>query len=374
MMEKRTFLPGIETSLLGFGCMRFPLLADGRIDEAQAEQMLDLAYSSGVNYFDTAYPYHNGESEPLIGRILKKYDREKIFVATKLPLWEVETIDDAARIFDEQLTRLDLDYVDFYLLHALNKERFEAAKKLDLFAYLEKLKAAGKIRRIGFSFHDDYEVFEEIIHFYDWEFCQIQFNYMDTEFQAGLKGYELAAGKGIPVIVMEPVKGGALAALPGEAAKPLLDQAPDKSIASWAMRFVGSFPGIKVILSGMSSMEQVTDNLCTFSPFRPLSAAESRLIEDTARTMKERVKNGCTGCRYCMPCPAGVDIPRNFKIWNEYGVFDNIAKAKREYFTDLPETARAGACVKCGKCEAECPQGIPIRRDLQQVKVSMGQP
>ena len=207
-MEKRKLEKlGIETSLLGFGCMRFPTLPDGKIDEAEAERMLDKAIASGVNYIDTAYPYHNGESEPLVGKVLKKYDRSSFFLATKLPLWAVNSVDDAKRIFEEQLQRLQTDYIDFYLLHAVNKEKWDAMKELGVVEYCAKLKEEGKIRYYGFSFHDDYEVFDEILHYRDWDFCQIQYNYMDTQEQAGDKGYALAESLGVPLVIMEPIKG-----------------------------------------------------------------------------------------------------------------------------------------------------------------------
>lgn len=371
-MEKRRFEKlNAETSLLGFGCMRFPLTAEGKIDEAEAERMIDLAIQSGVNYIDTAYPYHNGDSEPFVGRVLDKYDRDSYYLATKLPVWKLETHEDAKKIFEEQLERLHKDYVDFYLLHALSKERWELVKKLDLIPYLEEMKKEGKIRYLGFSFHDSYECFEEILNYYDWDFCQIQFNYMDTEEQAGLKGYHLAEQKGIPMVIMEPVKGGMLAALPDEIASNLKAVRPDDSIPSWALRFVGSFSNVKVILSGMSDMDQVKDNLKTFEHFEPLNEKEQELIAQTAEALRARVQNGCTGCRYCMPCPAGVNIPQNFKIWNEYHVYMNKERTKKSYFKDLEESAWAKNCIQCGKCETVCPQHLSIRDNLKRVTEDM---
>ena len=297
-MEKRRFEKlNAETSLLGFGCMRFPLTAEGKIDEAEAERMIDLAIQSGVNYIDTAYPYHNGDSEPFVGRVLDKYDRDSYYLATKLPVWKLETQEDAKKIFEEQLERLHKDYVDFYLLHALSKERWELVKKLDLIPYLEEMKKEGKIRYLGFSFHDSYECFEEILNYYDWDFCQIQFNYMDTEEQAGLKGYHLAEQKGIPMVIMEPVKGGMLAALPDEIASNLKAVRPDNSIPSWALRFVGSFSNVKVILSGMSDMSQVKDNLKTFEHFEPLDEKEQELIAQSCRS----IACSCTEWLYRLP-------------------------------------------------------------------------
>lgn len=371
-MEKRRFEKlNVETSLLGFGCMRFPLTAEGKIDEAQAEEMIDLAIKSGVNYIDTAYPYHNGDSEPFVGRVLDKYDRNSYYLATKLPIWKLQTLEDAKTIFAEQLERLHKDYVDFYLLHAMSRERWELVKKLNVIPYLEEMKREGKIRYLGFSFHDKYEVFDEMIHAYDWDFCQIQFNYMDTEEQAGLRGYHLAEELGIPMVIMEPVKGGMLAALPEEIASALKAERPDASIASWAVRFVGTFSNVKVILSGMSDMNQVKDNLKTFGEFEPLSEKEQKLIAKTAENLRARVQNGCTACRYCMPCPAGVNIPQNFKIWNEYHVYQNKERARKNYFNNFEESAWAKNCVQCGKCEGACPQHLSIREDLKRVTADM---
>ena len=320
----------------------------------------------GVTYIDTAYPYHNGDSEPFLGRILKKYNRKDYFLATKLPIWNVKTLDDAKRLFDEQLQRLDTEYVDFYLLHCLDKEKWQTVLDLNLIPYFEELKAQGKIRFFGFSFHDDFEVFEQIATYRKWDFCQIQYNYVDTDIQAGDKGYALTESLGIPLVIMEPVKGGSLSFLPDDIAASLKAERPDSSISSWALRWVASKPNVKVVLSGMSTMEQVEDNLHTFGKFEPLTEKETNLIAKTADNIKKRTKNGCTGCAYCMPCPFGVDIPKNFRIWNELSMYGNKEKAKQAFFHDLNSAARADQCQKCGKCETVCPQGISIRENLAE--------
>lgn len=370
-MEKRR-LPklGIETSLLGFGCMRFPLLPDGHIDEAQAEAMLDKALQSGVNYIDTAYPYHNGDSEPFVGRVLDKYDRQSYYLATKLPTWLIHSREDAERIFTEQLTRLHKDYVDFYLLHALDREGWHKLRDLGIVEFCEELKAKGKIRYLGFSFHDDYDAFEEIVTYRDWDFCQIQFNYMDTEEQAGLKGYRLTEKRGIPLIIMEPVRGGALAGFSDDVNARFHALDPQASVASYALRWVGSFPNVKVILSGMSTPEQVEDNLKTFADFRPLDEREQETVREVVRTLNQRIKNGCTGCAYCMPCPAGVDIPRNFKLWNTHAIYQNYHMV-RGGWQELSKKGSGADCIRCGKCEAICPQSLPIREHLQRVKMDL---
>lgn len=371
-MEKRKMDNlGIEPSLLGFGCMRFPVTADGKIDEPEAEKMMDKAIAAGVNYIDTAYPYHGGQSEPFVGKVLKKYDRSSFYLATKMPAWMAKSVEDAERIFADQLKKLQTDHIDFYLLHAMDKKRWEEMVGNGVVSYCERLKAEGKITYFGFSFHDEYEVFEEILNYRDWDFCQIQLNYMDTNEQAGLKGYELAAAKGIPVIVMEPVKGGSLAAFGEDITVKFRAMDAEASTASWAFRFVGSLPGVKVILSGMSSMEQVEDNLKTFAGFQPLSAMEKAGIEEIVGILKGRVQNGCTGCRYCMPCPAGLDIPRNFKLWNTYHMYQNYNVVKWAWEQDMDAGERADKCIKCGKCEEVCPQKLPIREHLEQVQSDM---
>lgn len=371
-MEKRKLEKlGIETSLLGFGCMRFPVTPQGSIDEAEAERMLDRAIAAGVNYIDTAYPYHNGESEPLVGKVLKKYDRDSFFLATKLPLWQVSGLEDVDRIFEDQLKRLQTDHIDFYLMHAINSERWEAMKALGCVERLEQLKAEGRIRYLGFSFHDSYEVFEEVLQYRDWDFCQIQLNYMDTREQAGLKGYALAEEKQIPMVIMEPVKGGSLAAFARDITDKFKEHDKTASPASFALRWVGSLPNVKVILSGMSTMEQVEDNLRTFSPFSPLSEAEQETVTQVVELLHSRVQNGCTGCRYCMPCPAGVNIPGSFGVWNTYHMYQNYNMVKDRWEREIGKQAQPENCVKCGKCEKSCPQKLHIREDLERVQADL---
>ncbi|MGN0505335.1 MAG: aldo/keto reductase [Lachnospiraceae bacterium] len=362
---------GISTSLLGFGCMRFPTTKEGAIDEVRAEQMLEEAIAAGVNYIDTAYPYHDGKSEPFVGKALKKYDRASFFLATKLPVWLVKTKEDAVRLFEEQLTRLQTDYIDFYLMHALNRDSFHTIRDLGIIELFEEYKKQGKIKYLGFSFHDGYEAFEEILTYRDWDFCQIQYNYMDTDEQAGDRGYELCEKLNVPLIIMEPVKGGALASYADDVEAMFKAVRPEKSVASWALRWVATKPQVKVILSGMSSEEQVRDNLNTFTKFEPLSEKEQETVAAVVAEVRSRVKNGCTGCRYCMPCPFGVNIPRNFGIWNRYGMYSNANGAKQNYFEQLKPEERADQCKRCGACEKLCPQKLPIREHLKQMAEEM---
>lgn len=365
IMEKREMKNlGISTSLLGFGCMRFPTLENGKIDPELSDKMLELAIEQGVNYFDTAYVYHGGESESYIGNFLEKYDRSSYYIATKLPLWEVHSLDDAKRLFAEQLKRLNKDYVDFYLLHAINLNAWERMLECGVVDYFEELKKQGKIKHFGFSFHDEYSTFETVMNYKKWDFCQIQLNYMDTDEQAGIKGCELAEKLGVPVIVMEPIKGGSLANLPDDITGEFMQLQPFRSIASWAMRWVASLSGVKVILSGMSTIGQVHDNLSTCNDFMPLSENEQQAVINVIQKLKERVKNNCTGCNYCMPCPAGVNIPYNFNIWNGYGKYGIHGQSKWQWEHDINDKQKAHNCISCGKCEEVCPQKISIIENL----------
>ena len=356
-----------EISLLGFGCMRLPLVKGGKpdeIDEALAEKMIDLAYKSGVNYFDTAYRYIGGNSETFAGRTLQKYPRASFRVATKLPMGMIHDLETGAKIYYDQQARLGLGYIDFYLLHGINRDSFQRAVDLGLVDFLIQKKIEGEIRHLGFSFHGSYEDFEYILSYRDWDFCQIQLNYMDAGIQAGVRGAELAKEKGIPLVIMEPVKGGSLANFAPGAATLMRDYAPDKSLASWAVRWVAKQPSVAVILSGMSTLEQVEDNLATFTDYKPLSDEECEIIDKTAEKIRASVRIGCTGCAYCMPCPFGINIPKNFAVWNEYGMYNNPGSVKWG-LSSLKDGEFASNCQKCGLCETKCPQELKIRDALE---------
>lgn len=373
-MNQRVFeKSGAKVSLLGFGCMRFPLDEQGRIDRDKSSEMLDYAYRNGVNYFDTAYPYHDKESELFVGEFLKRYPRESFYLATKLPCWEVKTLDDAKAMFENQLSRLQKDYVDFYMLHALSASSWATMRDLGVVEYLLSLKETGKLRHLGFSFHDEYAVFDDIVHYCDWDFCQLQLNYMDTREQAGIKGCELAKSLGIPVVVMEPIKGGSIANLPDDIVSVFSDLRPSDSAARWAMRWVGSLDNVKVILSGMSAMDQVVENCETFTDFEPLSEEEKNVVGRVEKMLHARINNGCTACGYCMPCPFGVDIPGNFKLWNDYAMYGNKGEVIWQWTKQFNPDAKAEKCAECGACMAVCPQSLSIIEDLKTLQSEFDQ-
>jgi len=355
----------IKTSLLGFGCMRFPT-KEGKVDRTLAKSMVDYAVSNGVNYIDTAYFYHNGESELVVKEIIKDYDRKSFYLADKLPTWMVKKESDVLRIFNDQLDKTGVEYFDFYLIHAVNKTRIEEIKQYKVLEKLAKLKLQGKIKYIGFSFHDNLDVFKEAVGLFDWDFCQIQLNYMDTNHQQGIEGYNILTEKDIPVIVMEPIKGGSLAKFNEGVENILRDHDHSASISSWALRWVGSLPNVKVILSGMSTMEHVVDNIKTFSDFKPLDESEISLVDEVKSRLVSLTKVDCTDCKYCMPCEYGVDIPANFKIYNQHAMYENTKTATWQ-LNNLDKNSKSAVnCVQCQDCVSKCPQNIDIPTELAE--------
>lgn len=352
-----------EASLLGFGCMRLPE-KDGEINFKEARKMVMHALENGVNYIDTAYPYHGGKSELFVREILKEVKREDYLLADKLPIWACHTKEDVDRIFHEQLEKCGTDYFDFFLIHAVNKDRIQQVKDLDLFTTLEKYKAEGKIRNIGFSFHDDLEAFKLWADLYEWDFCQIQLNYMDIDHQQGMEGYDILTKKGIPVIIMEPVKGGGIAKFNDDIEGLMKSARPNDSIASWAFRWVASLPNVKVVLSGMSTMEQVEDNLKTFNNFEPISEKEKEIIFEVRKRMLELSKVDCTSCNYCMPCPHGVNIPGNFRVFNSHAMYKRDGNTKWMVGNLKNAKGFADACIECNECIPKCPQQIEIPTEL----------
>jgi len=365
-----------KASALGFGCMRLPS-TDGKqntanIDEVEAMRMVRHAIDCGVNYVDTAYVYHEGQSEVFLGKALKDGYREKVKLATKLPVWEVKCPEDFDRLLNQQLAKLQTDHIDFYLLHALGKERWrDIVLKHDLLARAEAALADGRIRHLGFSFHDDYEGFEEVVNGTDlWSFCQIQYNYMDTENQAGTRGLKLAASKGLAVVIMEPLMGGRLADPPKDIVAAMESFPVRRSAAEWALQWLWDQPEVSVVLSGMSTWSQVGENLESADRSRPssFSEAEQALIANITEKYRARIAIPCSKCGYCMPCPNGVNIPANFEYFNYAHLYDDLSGAKFRYNIFLSEPQRSGACIACGVCEGLCPQSIPIAEWM--VKVS----
>ncbi len=360
---KEKLFKGIKDnpSLLGFGCMRLPTRFEDKpdIDEEEAQKMIDYAYQKGVNYFDTAYPYHGGLSETFIGKALKKYPRSSFYLANKMPGWLIESVEDAKRIFNEQLEKCQVDYFDYYLCHALNKKGFEIYKEPGIMDFLYQMKDEGKIKHLGFSFHDTPEVLDDIIHTFDWDFVMIQLNYLDWEFQDAKKQYDIIKNYGVPCLVMEPVRGGTLAQL-SESSRALLKEArPDKSIASWAIRYVASLDNVLVILSGMSNQAQTDDNISTLTEFEPLTDEEKLVLNKALKVFLDKNTIPCTDCKYCLPCPEGVNIPGVFKIYNEYA----LSKFKGQFinrYEAMKESERASSCIACGMCLENCPQRIEI--------------
>ncbi len=369
-MQYRKNKSGEDISLLGYGCMRFTRKGGG-IDLDKAEKEIRLALEGGVNYFDTAYIYPG--SEAALGEIFRRIGRrEKIQIATKLPHYLIKSMDGIEKIFKEELKRLQTDYIDYYLMHMLTDvETWEKLKKLGIEQWIDDKKKSGKIRHIGFSYHGHTDMFCRLIDAYDWDFTQIQYNYMDEHSQAGRRGLKYAAEKGIPVIIMEGLRGGKLVDLLPESAKKLIaGHEPKRSPAEWAFRWLYTQPEVTCVLSGMNSCEMVTENLRIADETKAGDFTEEdfALIEKVKKEIQKTVKVGCTGCGYCMPCPMGVDIPEAFRCYNNYYA-EGKGAAKREYMQCTlfrKDHSNASGCIGCGKCETHCPQQIPIRKELKE--------
>lgn len=378
VMQYRKFAKDLEVSALGFGMMRLPILNgdEGQIDKEKAFKMVRYAIDNGVNYIDTAYPYHKGNSEIFTAEVLKGGYRKKVLLATKMPVWLVNEKDDFERLLNEQLNKLETNQIDCYLLHALSKNSWEKVYNLGVLDFLVKAKNEGKINKIGFSFHDEFHVFKDIIDAFDWDFSQIQFNYLDEDEQAGLRGLKYAHSKGISIIVMEPLKGGKLAKEPPEKVKDIWNSYNVKRTpAEWALRYVLNFEEVSLLLSGMSTIEQVEENLKVINDAYPysLNEEEIKLIEKVKETYKSLNQIGCTSCKYCMPCPFGVDIPRNFSVYNSAFIYNDLEGSKKVYNNYINKENRAENCKECGKCEDICPQKLPIRSLLKDVHKTLAE-
>ncbi len=372
MLTKINNKNGDELSILGFGCLRLPP------DETEVVKLIHEAIEKGINYFDTAYIYQSGKNEVLLGKALSGGYREKVKVATKLPPYMVNSLNGAKKIFFTQLSRLQTDYIDYYLIHMLtDKTMFDKMVSLGVMEWLEEEKAKGTIDNIGFSFHGSKLDFELIIKAYNWDFCQIQYNYLDENNQASKSGLELAYSLGIPVIIMEPLRGGRLVNnLPKRVIEAFKDYDAERTPAEWALRWIWNHKEVNVILSGMNSEEQLDENIRTASDAKAdsLSAQELKIFDDIKVIMAEKTKIPCTACGYCMPCPHGVNIPGCFSSYNDKYLLDGKLNRLKYYQTlggFSAKPAFASQCRACGKCEAHCPQKIEIRKQLKTVSREM---
>ncbi|MGI6464992.1 aldo/keto reductase [Methanobacterium sp.] len=368
--------------MLGFGCMRLPTLGDDptKIDEETATTMIRQAIDQGVNFIDTAYSYHSqglyytGENEPFISRVLEDGYREKVMLSTKLPCWRVENQEDMEFYLEHQLERLNTQCIDFYMLHGLNQTYWEKMKELNFETFLEEAQDQGKIKHAGFSFHDRLDLFKEIVDYYDWSFCLLQYNYLDEYYQVGTEGIKYAANKGLGIAVMEPLRGGQLASKIPKEVQELFNQAKIKRTpAEWALRWVWNNPLVSVVLSGMNSMEDVKENLRIANNALPhsLSSKELELIGKARVIFKGKQAINCTYCGYCLPCPAGVDIPENFARYNDYHLFgspEEKARFQFSYEAAVLEDSRPSNCTACRQCEKQCTQKIAIVDELRKVQ------
>ena len=363
-LTRRT-MGGVSVPLLGYGCMRLPT-DNGHVDLKATERLWSRYLEGGGNYFDTAYMYHGGESEKAVGEILSKRPRDSYLLADKMPVWMARTEDGLKRVFDDQLARTKAEYFDFYLVHALGAGNWETAKNIHALEFLLERKKEGRIRHLGFSFHDTPEAMDPILDAYDWEFAMIQLNYMDWTKYRSREQYERLEKRGIRVAVMEPLHGGALAKLNEEASRILKEAKPDASAASWAFRWVASLPSVSLINSGMTRESDLEDNLATFSPFRELTESERDTLDAALVAFLKDQAIPCTACRYCMPCPVGVEIPTIFDYYNQYKATGDARRFLRRY-ESLAEGARASECVRCMRCTKHCPQKIAVPDELAKI-------
>lgn len=374
-MQYRTDRYGNPISILGYGCMRFTL-SGGKVDVNKAEKEIMEAYRAGVNYYDTAYVYHG--SEAALGEILARNGiREKVNIATKLPHYLIKKPEGMEQYFSEELRRLKTDHVDYYLMHMLTDVKtWDRLVGLGILSWLEEKKRTGQIRQVGFSYHGNSDMFCKLLEVYDWDFCQIQYNYLDENSQAGVTGLRRAAEKGLPVIIMEPLRGGRLTGGLPAAARHVLEHAEGgHTPAQWAFQWLWNQPEVTCVLSGMNSLEMVRENVATADAARAdsLTEADLEIYRRVVAAINEKMKVGCTGCRYCMPCPRGVDIPGTFAAYNRRAS-DGYWKALTEYFmitSACQDYTGPGNCIGCGKCEQHCPQHLPIRQELQNAKKAM---
>ena len=383
MLYREMGKTGEKVSILGFGCMRLPIRGSYvKIDVEKASNILNYALDQGINYLDTAYPYHGistshgGNSEIFLGEYLTESSRrDEVYLATKLPTWRLENEGDMENFLTQQLKRLQTDYIDFYLLHSLKEKQWFHLEDLGVLEFLDQAVSDGRIKYTGFSSHDETDFIKEVVDSYQWDMCQIQYNYLDENIQAGKEGLNYAAEKGLGVVVMEPLKGGVLADyVPSEVQK-IWDNAPLKiTPAEWAFSYLWDIPEISVVLSGMNTMEQLQENLQTAENGLPrsLTPKEIKLMEEVKEVYHGKISVECSKCGYCMPCPSGINIPQCLSYLNQAGMFEDYSEVKNQYYFMLKDTEMAGNCLECGLCEELCSQHIHIREELKKVARKMG--
>ncbi len=367
-MIDRRMIPqlGCEISRLGYGGMRFPKNGD-EVDVEEAVKLLRKAYDMGVNYFDTAVVYHKGESEKIFGKAFEIYDRSSYYLADKMSIWVCKDEQEMKDLFERQLKTLKTDYIDFYLVHSLNRNHYQKVKEFHCVEFLQEMKRQGKIKHLGFSFHDTYPVFTQILDDYDWDFVQIQLNYLDWQNQGAEQLYRELEKRNLPCMVMEPVRGGYLATLDEQRAKPFLEMEPNRSIASWAIRWVESLPQVTVVLSGMSDMAQLEDNVAMMTNFESMNEKELEAVAKVVEEIRKVNDIPCTGCRYCMDCPMGVDIPEIFAIYSRLKIFGKDKSFVEDYKEVMENGNGAEHCVGCQQCMNHCPQSIEIPDKLAMI-------
>jgi len=368
----------LELSQLGFGCMRFPLLNSNdptSIDEPEAIRMLHYAIDNGINYLDTAWPYHRETSEKFVGRALREGYREKVYLATKMPMWLINNKEDLQKYFDEQLRRLQTDIIDMYHLHSLDKISWKTVKAHDVLRFLDKILEDGKIRYAGFSFHDELPLFKEIVDSYPWTFCLIHLNYVDDDFQAGIKGLEYAYKRGLAIIIMEPLRGGKLAQkVPEEILKIIKRTKREQTPAQFALRWLYNREEVNCVLSGMSTIEQVKENIefASEEHRNMLSAAELQFYAKAKELFRSRIKVNCTQCGYCMPCPQKIPISFILELYNDAYMYNAIDDSQRAYRVFIKPENRADRCTACAECEDKCPQKVPIAEYMKKADEVLG--
>lgn len=377
-MQRRKFgFHDFDVSALGFGCMRLPVIDNqpDKIDEAKTAEMIYYAVDNGVDYIDTAYSYHREQSEVVLGRILKEGYRDKVNLATKCPTWLIENREDFDKYLDIQLTRLQTDRIDMYLMHSLNKDRWNNLLKNDVFSFIESAKQDGRIRYAGFSFHDDLATFKSIVDAYDWDFCQIQYNYMDEKFQAGTAGLKYAAAKNLAVVIMEPLRGGRLVRnIPAEVKEIMERSGKNRTSADWALRWVWNHPEVTLVLSGMGKLDEVKQNIETAGTALPnsLTQEELEMFEQVKAAYRKRIRIDCTACEYCLPCPQDIVIPKLFDQYNDAFMYNTMDGFAQRYDWIVENWGNPEDCIECGQCEEACPQNLPIREPMKEIRSAAG--